>query len=208
MPTRPYRFRAVSTQARRAASASLLAVLVTATAAHAGTTASLRVGGGTLYVPGTIAHSEVRVEGGTLAGDGNVLGPVVLGSGGALAPGPAAGSGTISAASLSWQPGAGVRHRLGSGDADSDHTALTGTLARSGAGAYLFAFDDADTMPTAGTTYTLISFAAQSGFSAGDFSYSYTGAAPALNGEFSLTGNALLFHVTSLPVGLQSFTVD
>ena len=73
---------------------------------------------------------------------------------------------------------------------------------------YLFAFDDADTLPTAGTTYTLMSFAAQSGFSASDFSYSYSGAAPALNGEFVLTDGALLFHVTSLPVGLQSFTVD
>lgn len=207
MPSRPIRLRTAPTQAPAAALTGLL-LAVAAGGVQAGTAATLRIGGGTLYVPGTIAHAEVRAEGGTLAGDGSVLGAVVLGTGGALAPGPLAGAGTISATSLNWQPGAGVRHRLGSGDADSDHTALSGTLTRAGSGAYLFAFDDADTLPTAGTTYTLMSFAAQSGFSASDFSYSYSGAAPALNGEFMLTDGALLFHVTSLPVGLQSFSVD
>ncbi|HUD41072.1 MAG TPA: hypothetical protein VMR06_03645 [Dokdonella sp.] len=207
MPTRPLRLRTAATQAHAAALAGVL-LAATAGAAQAGTAAMLRIGGGTLYVPATIANADVLAEGGTLAGDGSVLGAVVLGTGGALAPGPAAGAGTISAAALTWQPGAGVRHRLGSGDADSDHTALSGTLTRNGSGAYLFAFDDADTLPTAGATYTLMSFAAQSGFSASDFSYSYSGAAPALNGEFMLTDGALLFHVTSLPVGLQSFSVD
>lgn len=209
MPSRPIRLRTTVTPAHAVALAGVL-LAAAAGGVQAGAAATLRIGGGTLYVPGTIANADVLAEGGTLAGDGSVLGAVVLGTGGALAPGPLAGAGTISAASLNWQSGAGVRHRLGSGDVDSDHTALSGTLTRAGSssGAYLFAFDDADTLPTAGTTYTLMSFAAQSGFSASDFSYSYSGAAPALNGEFMLTDGALLFHVTSLPVGLQSFSVD
>ncbi len=184
------------------------ALLAVATDATAGTNAVIRVGGGTLHVPGTIAQADIHVDGGVLAGDGDIVGAVVLGNGGSLAPGSVAGAGTIAAASLTWQPGAGVRHRLGTGDVESDHTALSGALARSGTGTYAFAFDDADTPPTAGTTYTLMTFASQTGFSASDFSYTYAGAAPALNGQFSLTATALLFQVTSLPVSLQSFTID
>ncbi len=196
---------------RPAACALGLAAALVGTAAQAGAVSGgvIHLNGGTLTVPGTLANAQVIADGGgTLRGDGAVLGAVWLATAGTLAPGAAASAGTLFGAELDWAGGGAVRHRLGNGDAASDHLDLSGTLVKNGSGSYAFAFGDAATPPVPGATYTLMRFSAQSGFSAADFSYSYSGAAPSLVGEFQLTPTALLFHVTSLPVGLQSFDVE
>jgi len=198
---------------RRAVGVPRALVAAVAVLAAAGAQAGIGNGailidGGSLYLPATLAGVDVTVATGSLAGNGTVLGDVVLGAAGRLAPGPTAGAGTITARELRWAPDGSVRHRLGADDGDSDHTDLTGNLVRTGTGTYHFAFGDGAVLPTVGTTYTLVSFAGQVGFNVADFSYSYDGAAPGLGGQFSLTDTALLFHVTSLPVSLQSFGID
>ena len=176
---------------------------------HAGTLlGTISLGGGTLYLPGTISNAQVLTQGGTLAGDGIVEGAVSLDPGGTLAPGATASAGVISADSLIWQAGGDVHHRLGANDGGSDHTDLTGALTRSGTGTYHFNFSDASTPPVPGATYTLMTFASQSGFSAADFDYSYTGANEDLVGEFQLNATSLMFRVISTPVELQGFEVD
>ncbi len=85
---------------------------------------------------------------------------------------------------------------------------MSGALSRQGSGAFEFRFGDGATPPSPGTTYTLVTFASQSGFSASDFTYVYTGSADALIGEFRLDADALRFTVISTPVELQSFEVD
>jgi len=195
--------------AKRLRVATAVAIAATfAGAAHAGTLGTISLGGGTLYLPGTISNAQILTQGGTLAGDGVVEGPVSLDANGTLAPGAIATAGVISADSLLWQPDGVVHHRLGANDGDSDHTDLSGALTRSGTGAYHFDFSDAAVPPVPGASYTLMTFASQSGFSASDFDYSYAGANDDLVGEFQLNATSLVFHVISTPVELQSFDVD
>lgn len=181
---------------------------IAASTAHAGTLGTISLGGGSLYLPGTISNAQILTQGGTLAGDGVVEGPVSLDAGGTLAPGASASAGVISADSLVWQANGVVHHRLGANDGDSDHTDLSGALTRNGAGAYHFDFSDADVPPVPGASYTLMTFASQSGFSAADFDYGYAGANEDLVGEFQLNATSLVFHVISTPIELQSFDVD
>ncbi len=98
---------------------AVVAVAFAAGAAHAGTLGTISLGGGTLYLPGTISNAQVLTQGGTLAGDGIVEGPVSLDANGSLAPGATATAGTISADSLIWQPDGVVHHRLGANDSGS-----------------------------------------------------------------------------------------
>ena len=167
-----------------------------------------------------VAHRHAVVAAAHVAGAGEALlqqlagehgvveGPVSLDANGTLAPGASATAGTIAADSLAWQANGVVHHRLGANDGDSDHTELSGALTRSGAGTYHFNFSDADMAPVPGASYTLMTFASQSGFSAADFDYSYAGANEDLVGEFQLNATSLVFHVISTPVELQSFDVD
>ena len=164
---------------------------------------------GALQIDGTLSNSSVEVSGsGRLGGDGLVGGAVTLAAGGTIAPGRVNAVGELGADALAWQGGGGIAFQLGADELDSDHIALSGALARQGAGTFEFRFDDGSTTPTAGTTYTLVSYASQAGFSATDFSYTYSGSAPALIGEFRLDPDALRFVVISTPVELQSFSVD
>lgn len=201
------RFERITGRGLRAA-AGVVFVTFAASAAHAGTLGTISLGGGSLYLPGTISNAQVLTQGGTLAGDGIVEGPVSLDASGTLAPGATATAGVISADSLIWQASGIVHHRLGANDGDSDHTDLSGALTRGGTGAYHFNFSDADVPPVPGMSYTLMTFASQSGFSAADFDYSYAGANDDLVGEFQLNATSLVFHVISTPVELQSFDVD
>ncbi len=57
----------------------------------------------------------------------------------------------------------------------------------------MFHFADAGATPQSGSTYTLISFASVSGFSAGDLSYHYSGAAGARNRHFVLNATSPQF---------------
>ena len=184
-----------------------LAVLVAiAGSAHAGTTL---IPTGALQLDGSLANSTVEVSGtGRLGGEGVVGGEVTLGAGGIIAPGRVGAVGELGADALTWQGGGAIAFQLGADDIDSDRIALSGALTHQGAGTFEFRFDDGAAPPTAGTTYTLVTYASQAGFSAADFIYSYSGSAPALIGEFRLDPDALRFVVISTPVELQSFSVD
>jgi T5SS/PEP-CTERM-associated repeat protein/autotransporter-associated beta strand protein len=169
-------------------------------------TGATTVSAGTLIVQGTLGNTPTSVaSGATLGGNGSIGGPVTLQNRGTVAPG--VGVGTLSAASLDWISGGEIAFDLGANDAGSDHLALTTSLTKRSAGTYRFAFTDGAAPPTIGT-YTLVTFTSSSGFVAGDFTYVYSGALTRLGGTFELTSTALLFHVGSLPVELQSFSVE
>lgn len=167
------------------------------------------VAGGSLMVNGTLANTTVSVSNsGTLGGNGSVGGTVLLAPSGIVAPGASNAVGELDGDAFTWQGGGAIAFQLGANDALSDHLAFAGSFVRQNAGSFLFQFADGATPPTAGTTYTLITFANQSGFTPADFSYVYTGSAAALIGQFQLNANALLFTVISTPVELQSFDID
>jgi len=169
-------------------------------------TGATTVAAGTLNVQGTLGNTTTTVEKtGVLAGDGSIFGAVELTSGGTISPGN--GVGTLTAGALDWSAGGSFAFQLGADDATSDHLALASALTKSGAGTYQFDFRDGNAPPTL-ATYTLITFTSSNGFSANDFSFTYSGAKPTLQGTFELTPTALLFHVASLPVRLQEFGVD
>jgi hypothetical protein len=115
--------------------------------------------------------------------------------------------GQLDADAFDWQGGS-MAFQLGVDDAASDHVALAGNLVKQGSGPFQFNFRDGAAPPSPGTTYTLITFAGQNGFSPTDFTYAYGGNAAGLNGEFELGPTALRFTVISTPVELQSFGVD
>lgn len=191
---------------RRAHALATTAFVACAGLAHAGTT---QVPAGSFQLDGNLAGSSVEVSGtGRFGGDGVVGGEVTLAAGGTLAPGRQAIVGELGADALAWSGGGGITIRLGADDSVSDHIALNGALTREGAGNWAFRFDDGSTPPTAGMTYTLITYASQAGFSADDFSYTYVGSAPDLIGQFRLDPDALRFVVISTPVELQSFSID
>jgi T5SS/PEP-CTERM-associated repeat protein/autotransporter-associated beta strand protein len=176
---------------------------LTAASTYTGPTS---VSGGALIVEGSLGNTSTSVtSGATLAGNGSIGGPVGLHSGGTIAPGNLVG--TLNATSLDWNGDGVMTFALGADDADSDRLALSGALSKQGSGSYRFDFSDAAVPPVL-RTYTLITFTSSSGFSAGDFNYSYTGTLLGLAGTFELTPTALLFHVSSLPVELQLFSVD
>ena len=160
---------------------------------------------GDLQVDGSI--NDVTVNGGILGGTGTV-GNITLNSSGAIAPGDSPG--TLNGASLTWNGGGAFDFQLGATNSttDTDLLALTGNLGKGGAGTWVFHFSDGNGKPTLGTTYTLITFGSNDGFSAGDFSYDYTGADPSLVGSFAVTANSVTFTTTATPVTLQSFEVD
>ena len=167
------------------------------------------VAGGAMMVNGTLGNTAVSVSNnGTLGGNGTIGGDVTLAPTGIVAPGAATAVGELDGGAFAWQGGGKIAFQLGTNDAASDHLQFTGSMTRQGAGAFQFQFSDGATPPTPGTTYTLITFANQSGFSASDFSYAYTGSADALVGQFQVNANALLFTVISTPVELQSFDVN
>ncbi len=183
-------------------------LLLACGAAHAAAGATA-VPGGSLIVNGTLANTVVTVSGnGILGGNGTIAGDVVLAPSGTVAPGAVGTVGELDGNAFTWQAGGSLAFQLGANNATSDHLVFAGSLARQGAGTYRFDFSDGATPPTPGTTYTLITFANQSGFSPADFSYAYSGSLSALIGQFQLSATALTFTVISTPVELQSFEVD
>jgi hypothetical protein len=160
---------------------------------------------GTLQVDGRIGAATIN--GGTLSGTGTV-GNIILNSGAFIAPGDSPG--TLHGSSLTWNGGGAFNFQLGATNsaADSDSLALTGTLTKGNAGAFVFHFSDGNGAPVLNTIYTLITFSGATNFTAADFSYDYTGADPSLVGTFVVSANSIQFTATTTPVRLQSFTVD
>ena len=77
----------------------------------------------------------------------------------------------------------------------SDHLALTNTLGKGTGTGFSFFFNDLGA--TLGTTYTLMTFSSESGFSMNDFSFSSND--PALQGSFALAATHLDFVVKAVP---------
>jgi autotransporter-associated beta strand protein len=153
-------------------------------------TGEIAVNAGTLEVTGSLAAGgAVTVDnGGTLAGTGTINKTIALNSGGLIAPAGAA-TGTLTAASLTWNGGGALATNLG---ATSDRLTLTGTLSKGSAGTYRFDFSGT---PAIGTVHTLASFGSTT-FTAADFSYS---GLSGVGGTFAISGNTLTFTVTELP---------
>ena len=202
-------FRHVSTARQLSARSCSLAFIVLAAAAGVARAGVTEVPAGALRINGTWANSSIAVSGtGLLGGNASILEPVTLAPGGTIAPGRDTTIGELDGNALTWQAGGAIQFRLGANNTLSDRLAFTGALTRQGNGSFEFRFGDGTTPPTAGMTYTLITFASQSGFSPADFSYVYGGSAETLIGEFRLDPDALRFTVVSTPVELQSFEVD
>jgi hypothetical protein len=168
-----------------------------------GTTVSsgvLQIGGDT---PGGSVSGNVDVPGGTLAGSGQVNGTINLGSAGDISPGAQAGdvAGILTATSLSWGSGGEFDMQLGDSAAHSDELQLA-AMTKNGSGVFLVNLGDGPGLPQPGTTYTLIGFGSQTGFSPGDFSYAYDGALVGFGGSFALDASTLKFTVTTgtLPI--------
>ena len=153
-------------------------------------TGSAVINAGTLNVNGTLAApGAVSVNaGGTLAGTGTIDKAVTLNSGGTISPAGLA-TGTLTAASLTWNGGGAMAMDLG---AASDRLTLTGALTKGGAGTYRLIFNGT---PAIGTVHTVASFGSTT-FTAADFSYS---GLSGVGGAFAISGNTLTFTVTELP---------
>jgi autotransporter-associated beta strand protein len=153
-------------------------------------TGSAVINAGTLNVNGTLAApGAVSVNaGGTLAGTGTINKAVTLNSGGTISPAGLA-TGTLTAASLTWNGGGAMAMDLG---AASDRLTLTGALTKGSGGTYRLIFNGT---PAIGTVHTVASFGSTT-FTAADFSYS---GLSGVGGAFAISGNTLTFTVTELP---------
>ncbi|HET8899218.1 MAG TPA: hypothetical protein VFN09_10650 [Rhodanobacteraceae bacterium] len=147
------------------------------------------INAGALLVTGTVGDVDANV--GAVGGTGTVA-AITLDADGVIAPGGSPG--TLHGTNLNWNGGGGFDFELGSSPATSDLLALSGSLTKGAGSGFVFHFADAGSAPTAGSTYTLITFASVAGFSVSDFSNDYNGGAP-LNGNFVLTSTALQFVV-------------
>jgi len=148
--------------------------------------------GGWLVDNGSLpVNDPVQVNSyGSLAGTGTILDAVTLNSGGKIDPGPAFynsyTAGVLTANSLTWNGGGSMTYELATPGATSDSFTLAGSLVKGTAGTYNFTFTT-NTGFSNTQTYTLMTFASNSGFIASDF-----GGAPA-GMQFDLsTGTSLL----------------
>jgi len=147
---------------------------------------------------GTISNSSVTIASGAKFG-GSVAsscGAVALQNGGTFIT-----SGSFALSSLDWQGGSTCMAYLRNGEPCAH---IAGTLTKSGSGTYTIAIFDAEP----GHTYTLITFGANSGFTASDFTvsdFSPVGDA----GSISLEANALKYSKPALPpVLVYAATLD
>lgn len=149
---------------------------------------------GTLVVNGSIASSSLTTvqNGASLEGNGEV-GALVANNGSRVAPGNG-DIGQLSAASFVWNGGAVMSFQLSLLDNASDIISLSGAFTQGSAGSYVFNFSDTG---RANALYTLFEF--DSTTFADASSFSYTGLADGLQGDFILSGNSLQFQVVPEP---------
>lgn len=130
-------------------------------------------------------------SGATLGGTGTVTGAITLQNGATFTPGDG-GIGTFTGSALTWNGGAGLTFELGSGTT-SDRLNLSGAFTKGTGSVFAFNFQDAGWQT--GSTYTLLNFGSNSGFTLGDFSFTNGG----LTGNFALSASNLQFSVASVP---------
>ena len=156
---------------------------------------------------GTGQGAVTVANGATLTGTYAISGPVQINSGGHLGVGNSIGTSTVSFLSLAG--GSVLDFEIGTDGTTSDRLTISSLLTRSGAGQITFAlsgehFADGTMAGLSAGTYTLLTFGAQSGLTAGDFFATgydaalYTSAftlTPSANGSpgtvvLTLTGNS------------------
>lgn len=161
---------------------------------------------GTLQLDGSLPDSTIEVLGGRLAGQGNA-GPVRLASGAGIAAGTVhTPVGQLTLSALEWKAGGFLELELGASAASSDRLAIEGALTKSGSGVFELRFADGSS-PTIGETYTLLTFAANTGFAEEDFSFSHAGSGD-VHGRFQLDEDALRFVSTATAVHTIGGTVS
>ena len=139
------------------------------------------VSAGTLEVTGNIESSNVGINfGATMSGIGNAGGTVTLNSGGILSPG-LGGTGTLKVNALIWNGAASATPTMDFTLSNSNNSStlanVTNTFVKGSGVDYLFNFEDKGFFSgTSPTTYTLIDFGHDSGFSVGNFTYEISGA--------------------------------
>ena len=157
------------------------------------------VSAGTLEVTGNIESSNVGINfGATMSGIGNAGGTVTLNSGGILSPG-LGGTGTLKVNALIWNGAASATPTMDFTLSNSNNSStlanVTNTFVKGSGVDYLFNFEDTGFFSgTSPTTYTLIDFGSNSGFSVGNFTYENLRGT--LAGNFVLNANNLQFLVT------------
>ncbi|HEY6940138.1 MAG TPA: hypothetical protein VI238_01595, partial [Dokdonella sp.] len=163
---------------------------------------------GSLAVDGVLPAALTIDSGATLEGTGFAAGAVTLAAGGRLAPGDPAINGGVDGfdiGTLTWEGGGTIAVQLGATPASSDHLSIAGDLVASGS-VLPFQFSDGVGAPACGTSYALLETSGTMAPSAGDFSYTYTGANADLgsHGVFSIDANGTTLRF--LPLCDQSIT--
>jgi autotransporter-associated beta strand protein len=151
---------------------------------------------GTLAVTGTLtATSSTTINsGGTLAGTGTISssGTVTLNSGGTVAPGA-----TLTLKNLTWAAGGTLLAATTNGVGSNLLSLGTGTLTKSGTGA--FDVDFGGVTFSSPFTYTLITYGAESGYSSGDFTAVDATFGPNAIGAFSAGPTSLTYTISIVP---------
>lgn len=166
-------------------------------------------GNNTVAGAATINEGNVEFDGSYLGGA--LVYPLAVASGtgsvqsiqfvGTVSPGALGGEavGTLTAPGFGWAAGGNIQFQLGDRATNSDLLSVAQLVKMTGINANTFRVDfrDGPGLPQPGATYTIATFAAQSGFTQSDFSYGYAGALDGFGGQFLLTPTSLLFQVTS-----------
>ena len=154
-------------------------------------TGGVTVNAGTLDLTGTLATGGTLTVnvGGKLTGSGTTQKSLALAAGGVVSP-----AGTLTATSIQWNAGGRMAVNL-----TGDRLAITGSLTKSGTGAFVFDF-----MPgtlTVGAPRTLVTFGSTN-FTAANFSHSGLGYG---TGHFTLTANSLAFTLDDDAAAITPF---
>jgi autotransporter-associated beta strand protein len=151
---------------------------------------------GTLVLNGTLTAtgSTTINSGGTLAGTGSITssGTVTLNSGGIIAPGA-----TLTLKNLTWAAGGTLASATTDGVGSNLLSLGTGTLTKSGTGAYNVDFGGVTF--SSPYTYTLITYGAESGFSSGDFTAVNATFGPNAIGAFTAGPASLTYTISIVP---------
>jgi autotransporter-associated beta strand protein len=161
-------------------------------------TGAVAVNGGVLEIAGSLtagaAGADLSVNaGGMLTGDGTINRAIILNPGGTVMPVSAISASSLTASSLTWNPGAVLAFDL---DAGSNQLVLTGPLTKGGTGPHRFVFRAGPGI-AAGNSYKLVTFGSTD-FTAADFTFS--GLPPGLTGAFFVNANEIAFKVYGPPV--------
>jgi hypothetical protein len=142
---------------------------------------------------GATGSTLAVASGGTVSGTGTVHGALTLNSGGKVSPGNSIGTLTVDG-NFTWNGGGTLEFQLDPGNSSDRITLSSGAFLKGTGSTFLFDFLSTG---TAGNTYTLVSSTVVGTFAVQDFTYNNLAAG--LSGEFSFSGNDLMFSVSAIP---------